>query len=110
MSDDNDEAEPERNLKMVEDESDPSDPDYATPNEEESDSDESDYDVECYDEVMERFHLEVEDSTKPKRIMHCKKCGQGGHNSRSCAKRAKRTHGEGSGSQSTELMSQVDQA
>ncbi|XP_020891538.1 uncharacterized protein LOC9324683 isoform X2 [Arabidopsis lyrata subsp. lyrata] len=48
--------------------------------------------------------------TKPKRIMHCKKCGQGGHNSRSCAKRAKRTHGEGSGSQSTELMSQVDQA
>lgn len=28
--------------------------------------------------------------TQPKRTMHCKKCGGAGHNTRSCAKRAKR--------------------
>lgn len=46
---------------MLEDESDPSDPDYATHGEEEIDYGESDSDSENDEEVMENFHVEIED-------------------------------------------------
>ncbi|CAL9240700.1 unnamed protein product, partial [Arabidopsis halleri] len=106
-------SEREQRMKMLEDESDPSDPDFEIPNEDGYDNDSSSSDSvsdeDGDEELINKFQLEIEDDKK-KRTMHCKKCGQPGHNTRSCAKRAKRGHGEPSSSQSTQPMSQMDQA
>ncbi|XP_010516924.1 PREDICTED: uncharacterized protein LOC104792471 [Camelina sativa] len=48
---------------------------------------------------LKRKTQESPKKTQPKRTMHCKKCGGAGHNSRPCAKRAKRGHGKACASQ-----------